>query len=59
MLPLRVPFEFLPIETLFSREPKLEQARLVHRHEGAIYIAEPGKLDQFLEFLDMKERFGS
>jgi CRP-like cAMP-binding protein len=38
---------------------RLERARLVHRHLGGIHIAEVGKLGEFLEFLEMRERFGS
>jgi CRP-like cAMP-binding protein len=38
---------------------RLEQARLISMELGTILVAEPGKLDQFLEFLDMKERFGA
>jgi CRP-like cAMP-binding protein len=37
---------------------RLEQARLVSEETGAIRIAEVGKLDQFLEFLEMKQHFG-
>ena len=37
----------------------LEKARLVEKQVGSIFIAEVGKLAQFLEFLEMKERFGS
>ena len=37
---------------------RLEQAKLVHRDVDSLVIAEVGKLDQFLEFLDMKEKFG-
>jgi CRP-like cAMP-binding protein len=38
---------------------RLEDARLLRRDgENAIEIAEVGKLDQFLEFLEMKENFG-
>jgi hypothetical protein len=38
---------------------RLEEARLLRRDgENAIQIAEVGKLDQFLEFLEMKENFG-
>ena len=37
---------------------RLEQARLVHRDGGGIHIFEVGKLDQFLEFLEMRENFG-
>jgi len=39
---------------------KLEQARLVIRTEdGGFVLPEVGKLQDFLEFLDMKERFGA
>jgi len=38
---------------------RLEQARLISMELGTITVAEPGKLDQFLDFLDMKERFGA
>jgi CRP-like cAMP-binding protein len=37
----------------------LEKARLIEKEPGTISIAEVGKLAEFLEFLDMKERFGS
>ncbi len=37
----------------------LEQAKLLTREGDAVHIAEVGKLDQFLEFLEMKENFGS
>jgi CRP-like cAMP-binding protein len=37
---------------------RLEQARLITTELGGILIAESGKLDEFLEFLDLKERFG-
>jgi CRP-like cAMP-binding protein len=37
---------------------RLEQARLLRRALGSVEIAEVGKLDQFLEFLDMKDRYG-
>jgi len=36
----------------------LEKARLLEKQPGSIAIAEVGKLAEFLEFLDMKERFG-
>ena len=36
----------------------LEKARLLEKQPGSISIAEVGKLAEFLEFLDMKERFG-
>jgi len=38
---------------------RLEQAKLVRRAENGLEIAAVGKLDQFLSFLDMKERFGA
>ncbi len=44
------------IQTCLER---LEQAKLVTRAEGGLEIAAVGKLDQFLSFLDMKERVGS
>ena len=37
----------------------LEKARLLEKQVGSIFIAEVGKLAEFLEFLEMKERFGS
>lgn len=38
---------------------RLAEARLIYRDDrGAIHVPEAGKLDAFLEFLDMKERFG-
>ncbi len=37
----------------------LEKARLLDKQVGSIFIAEVGKLAEFLEFLEMKERFGS
>jgi CRP/FNR family transcriptional regulator, cyclic AMP receptor protein len=37
----------------------LEKARLLSKQPGSISIAEVGKLAEFLEFLEMKERFGS
>ena len=37
---------------------RLEKAMLVKKEPGSISIAEVGKLGEFLEFLDMKERFG-
>jgi CRP-like cAMP-binding protein len=36
----------------------LEKAKLLQREGDMIVIAEVGKLDQFLEFLEMKENFG-
>jgi CRP/FNR family transcriptional regulator, cyclic AMP receptor protein len=38
---------------------RLAQARLISTELGAIFVAEQGKLEQFLDFLDMKERFGA
>jgi CRP-like cAMP-binding protein len=38
---------------------RLEQAKLVVMSESGLEIAAVGKLDQFLSFLDMKERLGS
>lgn len=38
---------------------RLEKARLVKKEPGSISIAEVGRLGEFLEFLDMKERFGA
>jgi len=38
---------------------RLEKARLVSRQVGSVFIAEPDKLGEFLDFLDLKERFGS
>ena len=38
---------------------RLEKARLIDKQVGSIFIAEVGKLAEFLEFLEMKERFGS
>jgi CRP/FNR family cyclic AMP-dependent transcriptional regulator len=37
---------------------RLEKARLIDKQVGSIFIAEVGKLAEFLEFLEMKERFG-
>ena len=37
---------------------RLEQAHLVARTESGLEIAAVGKLDQFLSFLDMKDRLG-
>jgi len=37
----------------------LEKARLLQKQIGSIFIAEVGKLAEFLEFLEMKERFGA
>lgn len=36
----------------------LEHAKLLRRVPDGIHIADQGKLDQFLEFLEMKESFG-
>jgi CRP-like cAMP-binding protein len=38
---------------------RLQQAKLVTMAENGLEIAAVGKLDQFLSFLDMKERLGS
>jgi CRP-like cAMP-binding protein len=38
---------------------RLQKARLLHKQVGSIFIAEVGKLGEFLEFLEIKERFGS
>jgi CRP-like cAMP-binding protein len=38
---------------------RLEQAKLVMLTDDGLQIAAVGKLDQFLSFLDMKERLGS
>ena len=38
---------------------RLEKARLIDKQVGSILIAEVGKLAEFLEFLEMRERFGS
>jgi CRP-like cAMP-binding protein len=37
---------------------RLEQAKMFYRENDQVHIAEVGKLDQFLEFLEMKENFG-
>lgn len=37
---------------------RLEQARMVAVESEAVVIAEVGKLDQFIEFLEMKQRYG-
>jgi hypothetical protein len=37
---------------------RLQEAKLFYRDGDQILIAEVGKLDQFLEFLEMKENFG-
>jgi CRP-like cAMP-binding protein len=37
---------------------RLERARLIVKNMGSIFIAEVGRLGEFLEFLEMKERFG-
>jgi CRP-like cAMP-binding protein len=37
---------------------RLEQAKIFLRDGDSLVIAEVGKLDQFLEFLEMKENFG-
>jgi CRP/FNR family transcriptional regulator, cyclic AMP receptor protein len=38
---------------------RLEQARLIATELGGIVVAEPGKLDEFLQFLELKEHFGA
>lgn len=38
---------------------KLEQARLVHKQLGSLHLPHPGKLNEFLDFLDLKEQFGN
>jgi CRP-like cAMP-binding protein len=48
----------LPKQVLEGLE-RLEKARLVKKEPGSISIAEVGRLGEFLEFLDMKERFGA
>jgi CRP-like cAMP-binding protein len=35
----------------------LEEAKLLHRDLGSLVIAEVGRLEQFLEFLEIKERY--
>jgi CRP-like cAMP-binding protein len=37
---------------------RLEKARLIDKQPGSIFIAEVGKLAEFLEFLEMRDRFG-
>jgi CRP-like cAMP-binding protein len=37
---------------------KLEKTRLLRKELGSVYIPEPGKLHEFLEFLELKEKFG-
>ena len=54
-------------ELVGAKDPKdvvdgldgLEKARLLQKQVGSIFIAEVGKLAEFLEFLEMKERFGA
>jgi CRP/FNR family cyclic AMP-dependent transcriptional regulator len=54
-------------ELVGAKDPKdvvdgldgLEKAKLLEKQVGSIFIAEVGKLAEFLEFLEMKERFGS
>ena len=38
---------------------RLEKAMLLQKQVGSIFIAEVGRLGEFLEFLEIKERFGS
>jgi CRP/FNR family cyclic AMP-dependent transcriptional regulator len=38
---------------------RLEKAKLLQKQVGSIFIAEVGRLGEFLEFLEIKERFGS
>ena len=38
---------------------RLEQARLVHKQLGSLYVPQPGKLNEFLDFLDLKDQFGN
>jgi len=50
----------LSIEEVEVVVQKLEKAKLLHRMEdGGFMLPEVGKLQDFLEFLEMKERFGS
>jgi len=37
---------------------RLERARLVWREGASLFVPEPNSLEQFLEFLELKERFG-
>jgi CRP-like cAMP-binding protein len=37
---------------------RLAAARLIATELGGVVVAEPGKLDEFLQFLELKERFG-
>jgi CRP-like cAMP-binding protein len=46
------------VEAVRTCIERLEQAKLVHRDGDVLHIAQVGKLDQFLEFLEIKERFG-
>jgi CRP-like cAMP-binding protein len=49
----------LSVEEVSAVVGKLEQAKLVVRTEdGGFILPEVGKLQDFLEFLEMKERFG-
>ena len=53
-------------ELVGAKEPKdvvdgldgLEHARLLQKQVGSIFIAEVGKLAEFLEFLEMPQKFG-
>ncbi|HWE27754.1 MAG TPA: hypothetical protein VHB97_07120, partial [Polyangia bacterium] len=38
---------------------RLEKAMLLQKQVGSIFIAEVGRLGEFLEFLEIKERFGT
>lgn len=38
---------------------KLESARLIHKQLGSLHLPHPGKLNEFLDFLDLKEQFGN
>lgn len=37
---------------------RLQRARLVWREGASLFVPEPNSLEQFLEFLELKERFG-
>jgi CRP-like cAMP-binding protein len=54
-LALHLDAEQHDVQTVLER---LEQAKLVNLAENGLEIAAVGKLDQFLSFLDMKERLG-
>jgi CRP-like cAMP-binding protein len=64
---VRIDLSIEELAELSGAEPKhvveglerLEKARLIDKQVGSIFIAEVGKLAEFLEFLEMKERFGS